>query len=63
MFFDIGIKGGPPNLLWPVQWQALSGQREDLFGQNSGSSLVENVSPHISGNIEFLYMEQNIDPR
>ena len=62
MFFDMGQKGDPPNLLWPMQWQALIGQREDLFGQNTGSSLVETVSPNKSENIEFFYMELKIDP-
>ena len=52
--FDKGQKGDPYNLLWPMQWQALIGQREDLFGQNAGSSFFENVSPHFSGNIEIF---------
>ena len=62
MFFNIGQNGDPLNFLWPMQWRALIGQREDLFGQNTCSSLVENVSPHISGNISFIYMEQKWTP-
>ena len=62
MFFNIGQNGDPLNFLWPMQWRALIGQREDFFGQNTCSSLVKNVSPHISGNISFIYMEQKMDP-
>ena len=57
MFYDMGQIGDPLicygqcNVkLWLV--------RQDSFVQNIGSSLVENVSPHISENI-FFYMEQN----
>ena len=33
-----------------------------MFGQNTGSSLVENVSPHISGNIGFFTWSKKFTP-
>ena len=62
MFYTWDKTVTPLIFLRPIQWRALIGQIEDFFGQDTGSSLVENFSPHISRNIVFLYGAKNGPP-